>query len=99
LNLVKKSIDIVIYLGLRLDNKSAINPNRREEMTSEWIDVDAELVKQTEKAVLLDFGADRGCHHQAWVPKSHYREIERKAFKVQQITKQWVSRESLWRWI
>ena len=64
-----------------------------------WVDVDVEKIDETEKAVLLDFGADRGCSHQAWVPKKHYFEGVENNFQVQRITRKWVSFKGLWTWI
>ena len=67
--------------------------------TQDWIDTQAEVIHETAKAVLLDFGADRGCSHQAWVPKSHYRTETRGAFECPQISRRWVNMKGLWKWL
>lgn len=32
---------------------------------TDWIDVDVGILHETTRAVLVDFGADRGCEHHA----------------------------------
>lgn len=63
-----------------------------------WVDVDVEVIHETTKAVLVDFGADHGCTHRAWIPKSHFREIAQGNFNVQQITRKWMGMKGLWNW-
>ena len=65
-----------------------------------WVDIDIEVVQETEKAVLLDFGSYlRNNGFQTWVPKSQFRETVVNNFQVQQIKKSWVAMNDLWRHI
>ena len=57
-----------------------------------WVDVAADEVRETEKAILLDFGHG----HELWIPKSQYRLSVIDNFQVQQISAWFLSANSLW---
>lgn len=63
-----------------------------------WIHVDVEVLQETLKAVLLDFGADRGCEHQVWLPKTAYREVSSGNFTLRQVAWKWMNIKKLWKW-
>lgn len=64
----------------------------------DWVHVDVEVIRETEKAVLVDFGAARGCVHQAWIPKSHFFGGVENNFHVTKISRRWMNMKSLWKW-
>jgi len=69
-------------------------------MADNWTTIpqDAEIVRETPKALLINFGF-RGHglrQYETWVPKSCFREIDEGAFRHSQIKTWIVAKNNLW---
>lgn len=71
------------------------------DMTMQLKSGEFEIVRETEKAVLIGFDTDKGsAPRQVWIPKSQFSfAVNGDGFKVATVPQWWVSRNRLWPWV
>ena len=96
-NVIPWSNVLNVYTSYKTSQRKKANED------SDWININADKIKETEKAVLLDFTPNNfystapNERYQKWFPKAVYREIKSGPFIVQQVKKWFISKENLWR--